>query len=338
MERFVLKRRVIIAAGIGSFAAIIGRHAIKHTGKQYLPNFAQPPLQDAAACANESLGESRFAEENALENAFSRFAAVGDVGTGQSAQYKVSRAMLSRWCAEPFGNVLLLGDNIYENGEIEKVTSAFERPYADLLEKGVKFNAALGNHDFRTHEGSDQVAYSGYNMPGRYYSFSQQEDTPRSVQFFALDTNQYYLDHHENRNNSSTDEETLWAQQRRWLETELKQSVASWKVVFAHHPIYSSGRHGSDEELASSLTPLFKAYGVQLYINGHDHNYERTQPIDGTTYITSGNGAKLRPTGRESWTAYASSQLGFTAFDVYADRIVIKAIDVDNNIYDESQI
>lgn len=333
-----MKRRVIIAAGVGSFAAIIGKHVSEHIGGQSLPYFAQSPLQNNAACASEPLDEGNFTEENASDSAFSRFAAVGDVGTGQSAQYEVSRAMLSRWCAEPFRNVLLLGDNIYENGEIEKATSAFERPYARLLEKGVKFNAALGNHDFRTREGSDQVAYAGYNMPGRYYSFSQQENTPRSVQFFALDTNQYYLDHHENHNSGSTDGETLWAQQRRWLETELRESAASWKVVFAHHPIYSSGHHGSDEGLANSLAPLFKAYGVQLYINGHDHNYERTQPIDGTTYITSGNGAKLRPTGRESWTAYASSQLGFTAFDVYADRIVIKAIDVDNNIYDESQI
>ncbi|MEL6816575.1 MAG: metallophosphoesterase, partial [Cyanobacteria bacterium J06598_3] len=55
-------------------------------------------------------------------------------------------------------------------------------------------------------------------------------------------------------------------------------------------------------------------------------------------YVTSGNGAKLRRAGRSRWTAHASSQLGFTAFDIYDDRMVIKAIDTANAVYDESSV
>jgi Calcineurin-like phosphoesterase len=77
------------------------------------------------------------------------------------------------------------------------------------------------------------------------------------------------------------------------LQQHLRQSKAQWKIVFSHFPIYSSGIYGVDQDLVRELTPLFKKYGVRLYINGHDHNYERTQIIDGTTDLTCGVGAGL---------------------------------------------
>lgn len=99
---------------------------------------------------------------------------------------------------------------------------------------------------------------------------------------------------------------------------ELKSSAAAWKIVFGHHPIYSSGHYGTNQALIDSLTPLFQKYGVQLYINGHEHNYERTQPIQGTTYLITGiGGAQLRPVGRSPWTAFSTSRYGFSAIEIY---------------------
>ena len=301
-----LTRRSFISLGLGGLAVA--------AGCRYLPSWAGENSTDNASTDSSAEGEVLL-----------KFMAVGDVGTGAQGQYAVAEAMAQRWQSFPFPLALLTGDNIYENGEIDRVNEVFERPYANLLQNGVEFYAVLGNHDFRTNQGDNEVSYPGYNMPSRYYTFVK-----GSVQFFALDTNQAYS-HARHR-------ETPWDAQLRWLKTELKRSSAPWKVVFAHHPIYSSGWHGSDRDLARDLSPLFAEYGVQLYINGHDHNYERTRLINGTTYITSGNGAKLRRVGRSRWTAYSSSQLGFTAFDVYADRVVISAIDTNNNVYDEAYI
>ncbi len=257
--------------------------------------------------------------------------AIGDVGTGSPEQYAVAQAMMQRQQIAPSPFVLLAGDNIYDHGEIGKIHQVFERPYAELLTQGVKFYAALGNHDVGTNNGEDEVAYPGYNMAGRYYTFTQ-----GSVQFFALDTNQAI----------TRGAESHWAEQLQWLRTELQrsrrvsggQSRQPWKVVFGHHPVYSSGQHGSTSILIEELSPIFSDYGVQLYINGHDHNYERTVPINSTTYITTGNGALLRPVGSSDWTAYASSQLGYTAFEVYSDRLVIQALDINAHIYDEASI
>ncbi len=247
-----------------------------------------------------------------------RFVSVADTGTGAKGQYAVANAMTRYHQKQPFNLVVLAGDNIYNNGEIEKIKAVFEQPYQSLLQQNVKFHACLGNHDIRTDNGDPQVRYLGFNMQGqRYYTFRRD-----SVQFFALDTN----------HNAD------WQTQLPWLETELSKSNAPWKIVFGHHQIYSSGLYGLNQDLISKLTPLFKKYGVQIYINGHEHSYERTQAINGTTYLICGAGAGVRPVGSSEWTAHSASILSFAAFDVYRDRIVISGIDIDHHLFDQGTI
>jgi 3',5'-cyclic AMP phosphodiesterase CpdA len=246
-----------------------------------------------------------------------RFVSVADTGTGARGQYDVAKVMTNYHQQNPYNLVVLAGDNIYNNGEIEKIGEVFERPYQDLLKQGVKFQACLGNHDIRTANGDPQVRYAGFNMKGRYYTFSRE-----SVQFFALDTN------------SNAD----WQNQLLWLEKELSTSKAPWKVVFGHHPIYASGHYGSNPDFIKTFTPLFKKYGVQLYINGHEHHYERTRAIDGTTYLICGAGAGNRSVGKSEWTEYSTSNLSFATYEVYPDRIELSGIGIDARIFDRGVI
>lgn len=301
-----MKRRSLISLALGGFALSVGRGCISTGNRRYEAPTPVTP-EGSLVEASEPL----------------RFIAMGDVGTGKPEQYVVAQALVQHQQAASFSFVLLTGDNIYEDGEIQRIHQVFERPYAELLEQQIRFHAALGNHDVRTKNGKDEIAYPGYNMAGRYYTFIQQP-----IQFFALDTNQAITKWHAFR----------WAEQLRWLRSELQRSRQPWKVVFAHHPVYSSGQHGSTSVLVEDLSPIFADYGVQLYINGHDHNYERTIPINGTTYITTGNGALLRSVGSSDWTAHASSQLGYTAFEAYRDELVVSAMDTNNQVYDEVTI
>lgn len=245
------------------------------------------------------------------------FAALGDVGTGNKGQHRVAGAMADRHNINPFSLFLLTGDNIYENGDIAKVGGAFEYPYRFFRTKSIPFYAVLGNHDIRTNNGEDQVQYRGYNMQGRYYTFNKE-----IVQFFALDTNK----------------NAPFSEQLAWLEENLAGSSAKWKIVFGHHPVYSSGVHGNTARLVETLPPLFARYGVRLYFNGHDHNYERTKPIGGTTYLTCGAGAKLRPVGKSDRTAYSVAKLSFAAIDVYSDRLEILGINTKGEIFDRATI
>jgi len=296
------RRELLTLVGITGLGGIIATQ---------LPNFNQANAQGSTELEpdtdlNLPQGEPRL-----------RFVSVADTGTGNNGQYAVAKAMTQYYRQAPFPLALLAGDNIYNNGEIEKVEAVFERPYQPLLQEGVKFYACLGNHDIRTKNGTPQVEYPNFNMQGRYYTFRRS-----IVQFFALDTNP-------NAN---------WDDQLEWLDEQLNQSRAPWKIVFGHHNIYSSGVYGVNERLVSQLTPLLEHYDVQLYINGHEHHYERTQPIKGTTYLTCGGGANPRLVGQSDWTAYAKSELSFAAYDVYADQIALRGINKDGKMIDRALI
>ena len=64
--------------------------------------------------------ECLISPQTKLPSPLLSFVAVGDVGTGRRGQYDVARSMTQLHDINPFSLVLLLGDNIYENGEIEK--------------------------------------------------------------------------------------------------------------------------------------------------------------------------------------------------------------------------
>jgi hypothetical protein len=262
------------------------------------------------------LTEQQANGENSSEPIL-RFAAVADTGMGNDGQYSVANAMASYYKQRPFPMVVLAGDNIYGSGEISRVEEVFIKPYAPLLENGVKFRAVLGNHDVLSNDGVDEVKYAPFNMRDRYYTFRQ-----KNVDFFALDTN------------ASED----WAIQLDWLTKSLAESKAPWKIVFGHHPVYSSGMHGGTKNLARDLPPLFAQYGVQLYLCGHDHNYERSQNLKGTTYIVHGAGANTRAVGKSDFTAYSEAKLSFIVVEVTAQEIRTEAIGIDGKVFDRTAI
>jgi predicted MPP superfamily phosphohydrolase len=295
------RRKFLILSTFSTIsAAIFGCTQIIKASKNNTDQVNQNPINDSKK-----------------EKSLFRFVSVADTGTGATGQYEVAKAMTKYHSKNPYNLVVLAGDNIYNNGEIEKINAVFERPYAELLKKGVKFQACLGNHDIRTDNGNPQVKYAGFNMKGRYYTYTREQ-----MQFFVLDTN----------GNADMKKQLVW------LETELSKSKAAWKVVYGHHPIYSSGHYGDNQVFIESFTPIFQKHNVQLYINGHEHNYERTKVINGTTYLVCGAGAGTRPSGKNKRTAYSAGKLSFAAYDVYADRIEVKGIGTDNKIFDRGTI
>ena len=197
-----------------------------------------------------------------------KFVAIGDNGTGDKPQYEIA-AQMNAWRGRfPFDMVIMLGDNIYGSQRARDFVDKFENPYKPLLDAGVKFYAALGNHDNQTNR-----FYKPWNMNGeRYYAYAK-----KNVKFFVLDSD--YMD----------------PKQLQWIEGELKSARDDWKIVYFHHPLYSSGgRHGSEVDLRVTLEPLFVKYGVNVIYSGHDHIYERIRPQKGIYYFVAGAGGQLR--------------------------------------------
>ncbi len=247
-----------------------------------------------------------------------RFLAVADTGSGDANQRALGQQMAAVHRRQPVDLVILGGDNIYPSGNMALVDSTFRRPYGELLRAGVPFHAVLGNHDIRTDNGVPQVAYKPFGMKGRFYTLQR-----GPVDFFMLDTN------------GNAD----WQRQISWLRTVLARSRAPWKVVVGHHPIYSSGFYGNDPHLAAKLSTLMRRHGVQLYINGHDHNYERSKPIDGITYlVVGGGGATLRPVISTAQTARAASVFSFAEIEASPLELKLWAWDKNGRPIDQAVI
>lgn len=232
-----------------------------------------------------------------------RFAVIGDTGSGTSSQTQLAEVLNRTRAAFPFEFALMLGDNLYGSEDANDYASKFEIPYKTLLDGGVKFYAALGNHDRST-----QRLYKNFNMGGKeFYTFKS-----GNVRFFALNSN--YMD----------------KTQLQWLDAELAKSGSDWKICFFHHPIYSSGEaHGSDMELRRVLEPLFVKHGVNAVFAGHEHFYERIKPQKGIYYFISGAGGKLRTGGLNKTKLTEKSydqDLNFMLLEIDGEQMHIQVV------------
>ncbi|MFM7675816.1 MAG: metallophosphoesterase [Synechococcus sp.] len=109
--------------------------------------------------------------------------------------------------------------------------------------------------------------------------------------------------------------------------------------VVGHHPLYSAGHYGDQPALIARLTPLFRRHGVQLFINGHEHSYERTRPINGTTHlIMGGGGAWLRPIQAHARSAKTLSAYSFAEASATASRLEIRAFDLRGRLIDQASL
>jgi hypothetical protein len=197
-----------------------------------------------------------------------RFAVIGDTGTGSKQQQQLADVMTRYKTAFPFEFVLMTGDNMYGGETPADFKRKFSDVYKALLDDRVLFYASLGNHDEST-----QRFYEHFNMKGEeYYRLKK-----RDVAFYALNSN--YME----------------KRQLKWLEDELAKDESRWKIVFLHHPLYSSGgKHGSSSGLREVVEPILLKHGVNVVFAGHDHFYERIKPQRGIYHFVSGAGGKLR--------------------------------------------
>lgn len=216
------------------------------------PSAAVPTSQEAAA-------------------AVVRFAVIGDMGNGSRRQRETAQQMWEQRARIPYEFVVTVGDNMYGGQSPRDYQRKFEEPYKPMLDAGVRFYAAIGNHDKR-----EQVNYAPFNMGGQAYYTHRHGP----VEFFALDSTRF-------------DRTQLL-----WLEERLRASDAPWKIAHFHHPLYSSGyRHGPDLGLRSAFEPILATGSVRVAFTGHEHFYERLQPRYGIQSFIVGSGGQLRKGG-----------------------------------------
>jgi hypothetical protein len=106
-----------------------------------------------------------------------------------------------------------------------------------------------------------------------------------------------------------------------------------------HHPPCSAGYQGSNVAVGRTLVPVFaNHHGVQLVLSGHDHDYQRSRPVNGVTCVVSGAASGTRGTGEADFTAVSYSWLHFVEIGVFPDRMVVRAVNPELRVADEAVV
>jgi len=132
---------------------------------------------------------------------------------------------------------------------------------------------AIGNHEDDSTEGFSEYM-SKFGLSQTYYSYDYQ-----NVHVLVMDTD---------RNGYSSG-----SSQRNFVQNDLQSASTNpnikWIIVYLHKPLYTSpnscgssscSNTGSENtNLRNGFHPLFDQYGVDLVLQGHVHNYQRTFPL-----------------------------------------------------------
>lgn len=251
------------------------------------------------------------------------FAVLGDNGTGGRNQMDIARQMAQTYQDTPYGLVLLVGDISYYGSIDDRWQDVFVEPYTPLIDAGVDWELAIGNHEITEKKSEDAATeidaqLRRFGKPGTYYSVVH-----GPMEVFVIDSATPLVAGESGQ------------EQIAWLEDALVRSSARWKVAMLHHPAYSSGKHGSSLEIRDALQPLFADHGVDVVFTGHDHHYERTTPQDGVLWIVTGAGSKRTAVDGAEFTAYAESTLQFMTGTIRGDQMELRAITTDGTTIDQ---
>jgi hypothetical protein len=229
----------------------------------------------------------------AAKEGFYRIGVFGDCGDLNTSQANVRDEFVKYLGSNYLNAWLLLGDNAYNDGTDAEYQAKFFNVYKDLLKKYPLFPTP-GNHDyhdadFTANYQQDHHAtayYQNFSMPingqsggipshnKAFYSFDLGNIHFISLDSYGKEENKYFL------------YDTLGPQVQ-WLKKDLQQNKnKDWVIVYTHFPPYSMGSHNSDNEsglykIREDLVPILERYGVDLFICGHSHVYERSKLMKG---------------------------------------------------------
>ena len=262
------------------------------------------------------------------------FVVFGDWGRdGQKEQRDVAGQMGTAAAAIGAKFVVSVGDNFYEHG-VKSVNdsqwqASFEKVYT-AASLQVPWHTVLGNHDYHGNCQA-QIDYSQmskrWKMPARYFKRTEVIDGKNSAEFFFLDTTPMAQASDDKAVSPEELKDQNIAHQLTWLESALAASTAPWKILVAHHPVYSGGVHGDTPYIIAHVLPLLEKYGVQAYFNGHDHDLQHLQ-AGKVDLFCAGAGSKVRETKNTAHTKFSKgSTPGFVTVALATEKMDVRMMD-----------
>ncbi len=245
------------------------------------------------------------------------FTFVGDSCSNPSNATRTYNAMLPEVAN---GFCITLGDlaGRGEDNLTDYWKSHFFDPAREFL-KRIAMYPCLGNHELY-----DESSFPNYVPPVKYLAnWSLPTDNSGTEVYYSFDKAHVHL----------VSVTTFWqsytsgSAQHTWLANDLATTNKTWKIVYGHDGPYISQNGGSSgsSTLRSHLVPLFQQHGVDLYLHGHYHEYQRNV-INGVTYINQGTGGQSLGQNSDDLQsyvqAYANNEYCFTRLDIQGSRLL----------------
>jgi 3',5'-cyclic AMP phosphodiesterase CpdA len=179
-----------------------------------------------------------------------------------------ARTVAAGLAADPGAMVLTLGDHTYPHGKAKEFSDCYGPTWGRFKDRTWP---SPGNHEYYTQKAAPYFAYFGERAGRGYYSLDVQ-----GWHIVSLDSNLTPAAH---------------LAQMEWLRADLASHPARCTLAFWHHPLYSSGGHGSIPKMREAWRLLQEA-GAELVLSGHDHDYERFAPQDADGHLDRARGMR----------------------------------------------
>jgi acid phosphatase type 7 len=192
--------------------------------------------------------------------------------------------------------VLTLGDEAYPDGTAQDFEECYEPTWGQFKERT---RPSPGNHEYETEGASAYFDYFG-KMAGDpdegYYSYDL-----GAWHIVALNSNCG-----EGECGVGEIRCGFGSPEGRWLQEDLAANdEQKCTLAYFHHPLFTSGSYRPGIERVERLWEILYAAGVDVVLNGHDHNYQRFAPQDpgggriprvasSSSWLASGAGASMR--------------------------------------------
>ncbi|MCW2598699.1 MAG: hypothetical protein JWM02_528 [Frankiales bacterium] len=242
--------------------------------------------------------------------------AAGDMSCGAAStgsacvQQQTSDLLVS---ANPDG-VLALGDNQYECGDLSEFQSSYAPSWGRVL---AKTYPVPGNHEYATSTSSSNNCYNRAGGAPGYYTYFGDRSTPLQVGcmvnckgYYSYDLGGWHLIAL-NSNCSKVGGCNAGNPQYTWLKADLAAHPNQCTLAYYHHPRWTSGQELDTAAMGPVVQALYDA-GVDVILNGHDHDYERFAPMapDGSVDPVRGTREFVVGTGGRNTSSFIASRFG----------------------------
>jgi len=169
------------------------------------------------------------------------------------------------------GTIFTLGDHAYPKGTAKELADCYGPTWG---RHKARTRPTIGNHDLIT----------GHGQP--YFDYFGDSAGPKGRGYYSYDLGAWHII-------ALNGTETVGATspQALWLRQDLTAHPTDCVLAYWHMPMFSSGPHGSGNEMKEVWKILYDA-GADVVISSHDHVYERFAPMDANGKVDAQRGIR----------------------------------------------